>query len=152
MSHYVIITTYKCTLNPDIIWSFLIPLSNYTVVNVSEDQIHSTVPYDKKWQKGQKIKIREIFVVQCWFNVWGWVVSPVLSRAPKIHSWYMEFSMLSSGGGSMKWKSRRSCTPSDLSSSTTLARLVRWISGIVVVSISFLKALWVYNLNWTNTM
>lgn len=46
----------------------------------------------------------------------------------------------------MKWNCRRSCTPSDFSSSTTLARLVRWISGTVVVSSSFLYALWVYNL------
>lgn len=33
---------------------------------------------------------------------------PVLSRAPKIQSWYMELSMLSSGGGSMKWKRSKS--------------------------------------------
>lgn len=64
--------------------------------------------------------------------------SPVLSRAPRIQSWYMELSMLSSGGGSMKWKRSKSCTPRDFKSRTTLARLVLWISGMVVVSISFL--------------
>ncbi|KAG7243197.1 hypothetical protein INR49_016002 [Caranx melampygus] len=59
-------------------------------------------------------------------------------RAPRIQSWYMELSMLSSGGGSMKWKRSKSWTPRDFSSRTTLARLVLWISGMVVVSISFL--------------
>lgn len=68
----------------------------------------------------------------------GQAHSPVLSRAPKIHSWYMEFSMLSSGGGSMKWKRSKSWTPKDFNNNTTLARLVLWISGMVVVSISFL--------------
>lgn len=71
---------------------------------------------------------------------------PVLSKAPKIQSWYMELSMLSSGGGSMKWKRSKSWTPRDFNSRTTLAKLVLWISGMVVVSISFLKALWVYSL------
>lgn len=37
----------------------------------------------------------------------------------------------------MKWNCSRSCTPRDLSSSTTLARLVLWISGTVVVRSSF---------------
>jgi len=36
-------------------------------------------------------------------------------------------------------------TPSDLSISTTLARLVRWISGIVLTNISNLYAFSVYS-------
>lgn len=123
-------------------WYYLITQFN------SKYQIHALLfLVIKSGKRNKKLKRERL--------MWSYaasVVSPVLSRAPKIHSWYMEFSMLSSGGGSMKWKSRRSWTPSDLSSSTTLARLVRWISGIVVVSISFLYALWVYNLKWTNTM
>mmetsp|Transcript_18673 Transcript_18673/g.46477 ORF Transcript_18673/g.46477 Transcript_18673/m.46477 type:complete len:205 (-) Transcript_18673:1709-2323(-) len=69
------------------------------------------------------------------------VSPPVLSRAPRIHNWYMLFRMLSCGGGSMKSKSSRLSTLSDLSSSTTLPRLVRWISGTVMLSISCLKAI-----------
>ena len=34
----------------------------------------------------------------------------------------------------MKWKLRRSDTPRDLRSSTTVERFVRWISGTVVAS------------------
>ena len=49
------------------------------------------------------------------------------------------------GGGSMKWNVSRSTTPSDFSSSTTLARLVRWISGTVAVSSSSLYWRWVYS-------
>lgn len=44
--------------------------------------------------------------------------------------------VLTCGGASMKWKRIRSCTPSDFSKSTTLARLVRWISGTAVINIS----------------
>jgi len=44
------------------------------------------------------------------------------------------------GGGSIKSNCNRSLTPSDLSSNTTLARLVRWISGIVLGNSSCLKA------------
>ena len=53
------------------------------------------------------------------------VKPPVLSSAPRIHSWYMLFRMLSCGGGSIKSKSRRFSTLRDLRSSTTLPRLVR---------------------------
>ena len=38
----------------------------------------------------------------------------------------------------MKWNWSRFSTPRDLSSRTTLARLVRWISGTVVVNRSSL--------------
>ena len=56
-----------------------------------------------------------------------------------------EIAGLTCGGGSMKWNWRRSWTPSDFNSSTTLARLVRCISGTVVFSISVLYADLVYN-------
>ena len=46
----------------------------------------------------------------------------------------------------MKSKSSKFSTFSDFSSSTVLPKLVRCISGIVVSSISFLKAVSVYNL------
>ena len=45
---------------------------------------------------------------------------------------------VSAGGGSMKSKWMRSLIPSDLSISTTEPRLVRWISGMVLSSSSFL--------------
>mmetsp|Transcript_24293 Transcript_24293/g.76458 ORF Transcript_24293/g.76458 Transcript_24293/m.76458 type:complete len:208 (-) Transcript_24293:971-1594(-) len=64
------------------------------------------------------------------------VSAPVLSSAPRIQSWYMLLRMLSCGGGSMKSNSSRFSMPRDLSSSTTLPRLVRWISGTVFCSIS----------------
>ncbi|RNA01389.1 hypothetical protein BpHYR1_007790 [Brachionus plicatilis] len=56
------------------------------------------------------------------------VSSPVLSKAPNIQSWYIEFIMLSLGGG-------------DLSNRITLDKLVRCISGTLVLSISSRKFL-----------
>lgn len=50
--------------------------------------------------------------------------------------------LLPVGGGSMKSKLMRSLIPSDLSSSTTLPRLVRWISGTDVSSISAGRSVW----------
>src|SRR3990167_3965184 len=56
---------------------------------------------------------------------------PLLSRAPRIHSWYMAFKIVSSGGGSMKLKFVRSSIFRLFSNNTTLARLVLWISGML---------------------
>ena len=49
---------------------------------------------------------------------------------------YIEFTRLSSGGGSMKSNSNKLSTPRDFSSSTTLPKFVRMISGTVLSSIS----------------
>ena len=59
------------------------------------------------------------------------VKSPRLSRAPRDHNSNNEVDIVSCGGGSMKSKSKRSLTPNDFNNSTVLAKLVRWISGIV---------------------
>lgn len=74
------------------------------------------------------------------------VKAPVLSRAVSTHNWYRVLWILSFGGGSMKSKSSRFSTFRDFSNRTVLPRFVLWISGIVVSSISFLKAVSVYNL------
>lgn len=44
----------------------------------------------------------------------------------------------------MKSNSSRFLTPSDFRSSTVFAKLVRWISGMLLANISFLKAISVY--------
>lgn len=75
------------------------------------------------------------------------VNAPVWSNAPKIHNWYKEFRMLSCGGGSMKWNWSKSATPKLLSSSTVLAKFVRWISGTVRANKSSLYCRSVYNRN-----
>ena len=54
----------------------------------------------------------------------NYVKLPVLSRAPRIHSWYILLSKLSAGGASIKSNSRRSSTLSDFRSNTTFAKLV----------------------------
>ena len=46
----------------------------------------------------------------------------------------MEFAIFSCGGGSIKAKLMRSSTLRDFNRSTTLAKLVRWISGTVVAN------------------
>lgn len=56
------------------------------------------------------------------------------------HSWCMLLRMLSLGGGSMKSNSSRLSTLRLFSRSTTLDRLVRWISGTLLTNISCLKA------------
>mmetsp|Transcript_13649 Transcript_13649/g.58300 ORF Transcript_13649/g.58300 Transcript_13649/m.58300 type:complete len:267 (+) Transcript_13649:1323-2123(+) len=72
------------------------------------------------------------------------VSSPAFPKAPSTQSWYIEFRMFSRGGGSMKSKSSKFSTLSDLRRSTTLPKFVRWISGTVFASSSFWKLHAVY--------
>lgn len=74
---------------------------------------------------------------------------PVLSKAPKIQSWYIEFSIVSYGGGSIKSNSSKLSTLRDFKSSTTLDKLVLYISGILFSNISLLNTESVYNLKHT---
>jgi hypothetical protein len=72
------------------------------------------------------------------------VSSPSSSRAPNAYNDCMAPTSVATGGGSMKSNLSRSWMPMALSCNTTFPRLVRWISGIEVGSISVLRAASVY--------
>ena len=74
------------------------------------------------------------------------VSNPSSSNAPKAYNCSIAAIIVYTGGGSMKSKFSRSWIPIAFNSRIVLAKLVLWISGTEVGSISLLKADSVYNL------
>ena len=73
------------------------------------------------------------------------VSSPSSSEAPSAYSPSSADTNVWTGGASIKSKCSRSLTPIAFMLSTVFPKLVRWISGTLVGSISFLYAASVYS-------
>mmetsp|Transcript_10773 Transcript_10773/g.44578 ORF Transcript_10773/g.44578 Transcript_10773/m.44578 type:complete len:205 (-) Transcript_10773:1826-2440(-) len=103
-------------------------LSIDTMVMISSEHLRSTLAmsvFDMGGSSGNSAILRP-----------RRVSSPSSSSAPRLYSVSSAVMSVAGGGGSMKSKPIRSLMPSDLSMSTTLPRLVRWISGTGLLSSS----------------
>ena len=89
-----------------------------------------------KMREDEEYKERDVFT-----RLPSLVSRPSSSSALRLWSCSMADTIVSVVGGSMKSKERRSLMPMAFSESTVLARLVRWISGTAVESISSRYAL-----------
>lgn len=74
------------------------------------------------------------------------VKSPSSSKADKAYRLSKAATKVYTGGGSIKSKLIKSLIPIAFNNNTVLAKLVLYISGTVVLIISFLNAFSVYNL------
>lgn len=99
-----------------------------TMVSISVEQAYSISSVDDDVMRSLA---REGSIGKAVIRRPSGVMSPRLERAPSAQRSKSDVVMVSWGGGSMKEKSRRSRTPRDLRRRTVLARLVRWISGMV---------------------